>query len=59
MRVGRAGGCGSTLTSEGDRLPTEVHFHIGAFNVPEQLAREGAAFAEERLAWLHLQLQTS
>ena len=46
--------CGSTLTYEGDRWPSELHFHIGAFDRPEDFAPSGEAFAEERLGWLHL-----
>jgi hypothetical protein len=46
--------CGSTLTYEGERWPTEIHLHVGAFDDPEPYAPKGHAFAEERLAWLHL-----
>jgi hypothetical protein len=46
--------CGSTLTYEGDRWPTEMHFHVGAFDNPERFAPQGEAFADERLSWLHL-----
>jgi hypothetical protein len=46
--------CGSTLTYEGERWPTEIHFHVGAFDQPEDFAPAGDTFAEERLAWLHL-----
>ena len=46
--------CGSTLTYEGDRWPTEVHFHVGAFDKPEDFPPQGQAFAEERVSWLHL-----
>jgi hypothetical protein len=46
--------CGSTLTYEGERWPTEMHFHVGAFDAPEDFAPAGHAFAEERLGWLHL-----
>lgn len=51
--------CGSTLTYEGDRWPTEMHFHVGAFDTPEAFAPDGEAFAEERLHWLHLQIPKS
>jgi hypothetical protein len=47
--------CGSTLTYEGDRWPTEVHFHVGAFDDPEKVGPKGNAFPEERLSWMHLQ----
>ena len=46
--------CGSTLTYAGRRWPTEIHFHIGAFEAPQDFPPTGAAFAEERLPWLHL-----
>lgn len=46
--------CGSTLTYEGDRWPTELHLHLGAFDDPAVLVPTGQAFAEERLPWLHL-----
>jgi hypothetical protein len=46
--------CGSTLTYEGDRWPSEMHFHVGAFDMPQDFPPEGYAFAEERLPWLHI-----
>jgi hypothetical protein len=46
--------CGSTLSYEGDRWPTELHIHIGAFDEPEAFAPESHAFEEERLSWLHM-----
>lgn len=46
--------CGSTISYEGDRWPSEVHLHIGIFDDPEPFAPSGEAFAEERLAWLKL-----
>jgi hypothetical protein len=47
--------CGSTLTCESARLPTETHFHIGAFDEPERLQPSSRhVFAEERPPWLHL-----
>ncbi len=46
--------CGSTLTYEGERWPTEMHFHVGAFERPEDFAPTDHTFADERLAWLHL-----
>jgi hypothetical protein len=46
--------CGSTLTYEGERWPSELHIHVGALDRPEDFAPEGHAFAEERLAWLPL-----
>ncbi len=48
--------CGSTLTYTGARWPTEVHFHIGAFDDPSAFPPQEEAFAEERLPWLHLEL---
>lgn len=46
--------CGSTLTYEGERWPTEMHFHVGAFDKPEDFASQAHAFPEERLPWLYL-----
>ena len=46
--------CGSTLTYEGDRWPTEIHFHIGAFDLPQDFVPTGHAFPEERIAWFHI-----
>jgi hypothetical protein len=45
--------CGSTLTYEGERWPTEIHLHVGVFDDPNTVAPDGEAFAEERLAWIH------
>lgn len=47
--------CGSTMTYEGARWPTEIHIHVSAFDNPEAFAPTGAAFAEERIPWLHLE----
>ncbi|MBI1339429.1 GFA family protein [bacterium] len=46
--------CGATLTYEGDRWPTEIHVHIGAFDDPERVPPRGETFPDERLSWLHL-----
>jgi len=46
--------CGSTLTCQGGARPDELHFHIGAFDHPEELPPMGEYFAEERLPWVHL-----
>jgi hypothetical protein len=46
--------CGSTLTCQGGRTPGELHFHIGAFDHPEDLPPTAAFYAEERLPWVHL-----
>ena len=48
--------CGSTISYEGDRWPTEFHIHVGAFDAPEDFPPAGHAFAEERVPWVHLQL---
>jgi hypothetical protein len=47
--------CGSTLTCANARRPNETHFHLGAFERPEEFEPTGAAFAGERLPWLHAQ----
>jgi len=46
--------CGSTLTCEGEPLPTETHFHVGAFDRAAQLQPTRHIFPEERLPWLHV-----
>lgn len=46
--------CGSTLTYEGERWPSEMHFHVGAFDRPQDFKPNGQAFVEEKLPWLHL-----
>ena len=46
--------CGSTLTCEVRSLPTETHFHIGAFDHPEQLPPTRHVFPAEHLPWIHL-----
>lgn len=46
--------CGSTLTCESTRLPTETHFHVGAFDEPARLPPARHIFPDERLPWLHL-----
>ena len=46
--------CGSTLTYEGARWPSEMHFHVGAFDMPQDFPPQGHAFAEERVSWLHI-----
>lgn len=46
--------CGSTLTYEGERWPSEIHLHVGAFDQPEVVAPTGEANPGERIAWLHL-----
>jgi hypothetical protein len=54
VRRGFCATCGSTLTYEGERWPTEVHFHVGAFDKPDDFVPKGQACAEERLSWLHI-----
>ena len=46
--------CGSTLTCESDRLPTETLFHVGAIDQAARLRPTRHIFPEERLPWLHL-----
>ena len=46
--------CGSTLSYEGERWPSEFHIHIGSFDRPQDFPPHGEAFAEERILWLHL-----
>jgi len=45
--------CGSTLTCETAGLPTETHFHIGAFDQAARLQPTRHIFTEERLPRLH------
>src|ERR1051325_8973311 len=35
VQRGFCAACGSTLTYEGERWPTELHLHVGAFDDPE------------------------
>jgi hypothetical protein len=46
--------CGSTLTCENERFPTEAHYHVGAFDRAAELKPTGHIFQEEQLPWLHL-----
>lgn len=43
--------CGSTLTCSNEKLPNEVHFHIGAFERAAELAPSGELFGNERMPW--------
>jgi len=54
VKRGFCAACGSTLTYEGARWPTEIHFHVGAFDLPQDFPPKGQAFVEERIPWLHL-----
>lgn len=54
VKRGFCGTCGSTLTYEGERWASEIHFHVGAFDRPQDFSPLGHAFAEERLPWFHL-----
>ena len=47
--------CGTPLTYEGERWPSEVHLHVSGFERPEDFVPAGHACAEERLAWLHIE----
>jgi len=46
--------CGSTLTCSNERLPTETHYYVGAFERAAELEPKGEFFAGERLPWLRL-----
>jgi hypothetical protein len=46
--------CGSTLTCQSERLPGELHIHVGAFDAAADLPPSFHVFPEERLPWLHL-----
>ncbi|MGH7089547.1 MAG: GFA family protein, partial [Stellaceae bacterium] len=46
--------CGSSLTCESASLPTETHFHIGAFDRAAELKPTRHVFAEEHLPWFLL-----
>ena len=54
VQRGFCAACGSTLTYEGDRWPTELHIHVGAFDDPEPFKPSGHAFADERISWVCL-----
>jgi hypothetical protein len=51
--------CGSTLTCANERRPNETHFHLGAFEKPEELKPTGEAFAGEKLPWWHVETATA
>ena len=51
-RRGFCARCGSTLTCESAGLPTETHFHVGAFDRAAELQPTRHVFSEERLPWL-------
>jgi hypothetical protein len=42
------------LTCESERLPTETHFHVGAFDQAAEFKPTRHIFADERLPWLNL-----
>jgi hypothetical protein len=46
--------CGSTLTCENERFPSEAHYHVGTFDRAGELKPTGHIFAEERVPWLHV-----
>ncbi len=46
--------CGATLTCEVRSLPSETHFHVGAFDRAAELAPTRHVFRDEQLPWLHL-----
>jgi hypothetical protein len=46
--------CGTTMTAEADFLPGELHFHVGAFDRPEEFVPMGSVFTEERLPWVRI-----
>jgi hypothetical protein len=52
VRRGFCARCGWTLTRASDRLPTEAHYCVGAFERAAALEPEGEFFAGER--WPHL-----
>src|ERR1700756_5152244 len=53
-RRGVCARCGSTLTCEGARLPTETHFYVGAFDRAAELKPTRHVFPEEHLPWMHM-----
>src|ERR1051326_3865832 len=52
-RRGFCSQCGSTLTCENTRLPTETHFHVGAFDDATRFRPTRHIFPEERLPLFH------
>lgn len=52
VRRGFCARCGSTLTYEGDRWPSEIHLHVGVFEAPQDFPPESHAFEAERVAWV-------
>ena len=54
VRRGFCPACGSVMTYEGERWPTEIHFHVGAFDEPGAFPPTGHSNTDERLVWLHI-----
>jgi hypothetical protein len=53
-RRGFCARCGSTLTCESARLPTETHLHVGAFDRAAELQPTRHVFPEKHLPWFHM-----
>jgi hypothetical protein len=48
------GDCGTPISYEGERWPSEIHFFVGLFERAEDLVPRGHAYAAEKLPWLHI-----
>ena len=54
VQRGFCAGCGSTLSCENEKYPTEAHYHVGSFDRAADLKPSAHLFPEERLSWLHV-----
>ncbi|MEX0814786.1 MAG: GFA family protein [Dongiaceae bacterium] len=54
VRRGFCAGCGTSLSYENQRWPSDIHLMLGAFDEPDRLVPEFHIFAADRLPWLRL-----
>ena len=48
------GDCGSPLTYEAERFPSEIHVTVATLDRPEDFAPSRHVYSRERVPWLHL-----
>lgn len=54
VRRGFCASCGTSLSYESERWPTDIHLMLGAFDEPDTLVPEFHIFVTDRLPWLCL-----
>jgi hypothetical protein len=52
VRRGFCGRCGATIAYRGENLPTMIHVHVGAFDIPTKLRPVRNEHTHSRLPWL-------